>query len=98
MVLESFLGSGLFDFVFMCNIGGKRTGVDFEYIRNLQEKYSDIPIIIQLFGGFREKKLLFSKEFEQVNSDYYIPVVYDMRRTMKIIFKMVKSREEIDAF
>lgn len=98
VVLEAFLESKLFDFVFMCNIGGKRTGVDFNYIRNLKTNYPEIPIIIQLLGGFQEKKLLFSKEFEQVNSDCYIPVVYDMRRTMKILSSMVNLRKKLTQF
>jgi len=98
VVLNSFLESELFDFILMCNIGGKRTGVDFEYIRNLRVKYSRIPIIVQLFGGFEEKKRLFSKEFEQVDSDIYIPVVYDLRRTMKILSKMVRLNKKLKRF
>ncbi len=98
IALESFLESGLFDFIVMCNISGKRTGVDFEYIRNLKEKYPEIPIIIQLFGGFEEKKQAFVKEFEQIDSENYIPVVYDLRRTMKILSKMVRLNNKLTRF
>ncbi len=90
VVLESFLSAGCYDFVLICNIGGRRTGVDYSYFRSLRKKYPGIPIIVQLFGGFGEKKRVFSEEFEQVNSDTYIPVVYDLRRTMKILSKMVQ--------
>ena len=95
VVLESFLSSKSFDFIIICNIGGVRTDVDFEYIRELRKKYPTIPIILQLFGGFQAKKSLFSSEFEQVNSDYYIPVVYDLSRTMKILSKMVRLSKKL---
>jgi hypothetical protein len=95
VVLESFLSAGCFDFVLICNIGGRRTGVDFDYFRNLRKKYPEIPIIVQLFGGFGDKKRIFSEEFEQVNSGEYIPVVYDLRRTMKILSSMVKIRNKL---
>jgi acyl-CoA synthetase (NDP forming) len=95
IVLESFLESGLFDVIIMCNIGGKRTGVDFEYIRNLRIKFPEIPIIIQLFGGLEEKKRIFSEEFEVVNSSFYIPIVYDLRRTMKILSQMIQMKKKL---
>ena len=95
VVLESFLSAGSFDFVLICNIGGRRTGVDYSYFRSLRKEYPTIPIIVQLFGGFGEKKQLFSSEFEQVNSGTYIPVVYDLRRTMKILSKMVLLKKKL---
>lgn len=98
VVLDAFLESGLFDFIVMCNIGGKRTGVNFEYIRDLRVKFPEIPIIVQLFGGFEAKKWKFSSEFERVNSDIYIPVVYDLQRTMKILSKMVQLNKKLTQF
>ncbi len=95
VVLESFLSAGCFDFVLICNIGGRRTGVDYKYFKQLKKKYPSIPVIVQLFGGFGEKKRIFSEEFEQVNSGEYIPVVYDLRRTMKILSSMVKLRKKL---
>ena len=98
VVLESFLSARCFDFVLICNIGGRRTGVDYNYFRELKKKYPNIPVIVQLFGGFGEKKRIFSEEFEQVNSGEYIPVVYDLRRTMKILSSMVKLSNKLTHF
>ncbi|MBN2156543.1 MAG: CoA-binding protein [Candidatus Lokiarchaeota archaeon] len=95
VVLESFLSAGYFDFIVMCNIGGVRTGMDFEYIRKLRIKYPKIPIILQIFGGFQKKKQKFSSEFELVGSEDYIPVMYDLRRIMKILSKMVKLKNKL---
>lgn len=95
VVLESFLSAGCFDFVLICNIGGRRTGVDYKYFKQLKKKYPSIPVIVQIFGGFGEKKRIFSKEFEQVNTGEYIPVVYDLRRTMKILSSMVKLHKKL---
>jgi acyl-CoA synthetase (NDP forming) len=98
VVLESFLSADCFDFVLICNIGGRRTGVDYKYFRSLRKLYPHIPIIVQIFGGFGEKKQIFSNEFEQVNSNTYIPVVYDLRRTMKILSKMVQLQNKLTKY
>ncbi len=98
VVLESFLNAECFDFILVCNIGGRRTGVDYDYFRSMRKLYPKIPIIVQIFGGFSEKKQIFSDEFEQVNSGTYIPVVYDLRRTMKILSKMVQLQLKLTKY
>jgi acetyltransferase len=96
VILKSFLNSGEFDFIIMCNIGGVRTGMDFEFIRSLRSQFSKIPIILQIFGGFTEKKNLFSAEFEQYGQNQFIPVVFDLRRTMKILSKMIYLKNKLN--
>ena len=66
--LSAFLESGLFDFIILGIIAGSRATLDYEFIRNIQTKYPEIPLILLVFGGYDEIKRSISKEFENVEN------------------------------
>lgn len=89
-VIEKFLGSGLFDLIIFCSIAGRRALLDYKNLRSLLHNHPDIPVILQIFGGFNELKKNLSEEFERPNKhDAYLPVVYDLERVMKLLSKLV---------
>ncbi|MBD3350922.1 MAG: hypothetical protein GF364_05495 [Candidatus Lokiarchaeota archaeon] len=88
-VIDVFLNSKLFDIIIFCSIAGRRTILDYESLRRLVKNHPDIPVLLQLFGGFRELKTNFSEELERPNKhDCYLPIVYNLESTFSILSKL----------
>ncbi|MHA1339028.1 MAG: CoA-binding protein [Promethearchaeota archaeon] len=91
VAISAFLNTNKFDVIIFCSIAEERAILNYSNLRELAKNYPKIPLILQIFGGSNDIKNQLTEQFENLNKyNIYIPVVYNLRKVISILSKLVR--------